>query len=219
MKKLFLVTAVTAIFSLNFCGQTSKDVPPNVKTAFSQKFPSATNVKWDMENEKEWEAEFKMDGKEYSANFDMNATWMETEYEISTTEIPVSVKTTIDKEFAGYKIEKSEVSETADGKVYEFELKKDAEKIEIAIDMNGKVVKKEQMKKQGEEGEDVSNYENGKLVDKEGSFENCIKTEDWNALEPDAPIEFKYYAPGIGVIKEEAEDGSEVVELITIAIQ
>lgn len=120
-------------------------------------------------------------------------------------------------------------------------------------------------------GEDVSNYENGELVDHEGSFEagvddakpgiimlahpvlempyrqeycfgeaedwgkvveedltitvpygtfeNCLKTEDWNALEPDAPIEFKYYAPGIGVIKEEAEDGSEVVELITVTMQ
>jgi len=117
-------------------------------------------------------------------------------------------------------------------------------------------------------GEDVSNYENGKLVDKEGSFEagvdgakpgiimlaypvlempcrqeyyfgkaedwgkvvvkgvtvtvpfgtfeNCLKTADWNALEPDAPVEYKYYAPGIGVSKEEAEDGSEIVELITM---
>jgi hypothetical protein len=120
-------------------------------------------------------------------------------------------------------------------------------------------------------GEDVSNYENGKLVDKEGSFEagidgakpgiimfanpvlempyrqeyhcgvaedwgkvvakgqtitvpygtfgNCIKTEDWNALEPDLPVEYKYYAPGIGVIKEEAADGSEVVEIVGILIQ
>jgi hypothetical protein len=120
-------------------------------------------------------------------------------------------------------------------------------------------------------GEDVTNYENGKMVDKEGSFEagvdgakpgiimlahpvlempyrqeyyfgiaedwgkviakdltitvpygtfeNCIKTEDWNALEPDSPVEYKYYAPGIGVTKEEAADGSEVVELITVTMQ
>ncbi len=116
-------------------------------------------------------------------------------------------------------------------------------------------------------GEDVSNYENGVLQDKDGSFEagiggakpgivmmanpvlelpyrqeysfnvaedwgkvvamglttttpfgtfnNCIKTADWNALEPDAPLEYKYYAPGIGNVKEEAEDGSEVLELIS----
>ncbi len=117
-------------------------------------------------------------------------------------------------------------------------------------------------------GENVSNYENGKLVDNEGSweagideakpgiimlanpvlempyrqeyyfgkaedwgktiakgitvtiplgiYENCIKTADWNAVEPDAPFEFKYYAPGIGLIKEEIADGSEVTELTGI---
>jgi hypothetical protein len=117
-------------------------------------------------------------------------------------------------------------------------------------------------------GEDVSNYENGVLQDKDGSFEagvgeakpgivmmaspvlempyrqeycfniaedwgkvvaigltvttpygtfkDCIKTVDWNALEPDAPLEYKYYAPGFGNVKEEAEDGSEVLELISI---
>jgi hypothetical protein len=117
-------------------------------------------------------------------------------------------------------------------------------------------------------GEDVSNYENGVLVDHEGSFEagtdgakpgiimlanpvlempyrqeyyfnkaedwgkvvekgvtvsttygifnNCIKTADWNALEPDASMEFKYYAPNVGVVKEEIEGSSEYVDLISI---
>ena len=117
-------------------------------------------------------------------------------------------------------------------------------------------------------GEDVSNYENGVLVDHEGSFEagvdgakpgiimlaspviempyrqeyhfnaaedwgkvvaknvtvtttygtfhNCLKTVDWNALEPDEPLEYKYYAPNIGLIKEEIEGTSEFVDLISI---
>ncbi|HEX2394940.1 MAG TPA: hypothetical protein VHI78_06305 [Bacteroidales bacterium] len=117
-------------------------------------------------------------------------------------------------------------------------------------------------------GEDVSNYENGVLQDKEGSFEagvdnakpgiimlafpvlelpyrqeysfgvaedwgkvvavnqsvttpagtfsECIKTADWNALEPDAPLEYKYYAPDIGMVKEEVDGTDEVLELISI---
>jgi hypothetical protein len=117
-------------------------------------------------------------------------------------------------------------------------------------------------------GEDVSNYENGALVDNEGSFEagidgakpgmimmanpiiempyrqeyyfnvaedwgkviakgvsvtttygtfnNCLKTADWNALEPDAPIEYKYYAPNVGLVKEEVEFSDEFVDLISI---
>lgn len=117
-------------------------------------------------------------------------------------------------------------------------------------------------------GEDVSNYENGVLVDHEGSFEagidgakpgiimlanpvlelpyrqeyyfnkaedwgkvlakgvsvtttfgtfdNCLKTADWNALEPDAAMEYKYYAPNVGMVREEIEGSIEFVELISI---
>jgi hypothetical protein len=124
------------------------------------------------------------------------------------------------------------------------------------------------MEMRGILGEDVSNYEDGVLVDHGGSFEtgidgalpgiimmanpilefpyrqefyldraedwakivakgvtvttpagtftDCNKAEEWNALEPDAPHEYTYYAPGIGVVKEEIAGTSEVVELISI---
>jgi hypothetical protein len=49
-----------------------------------------------------------------------------------------------------------------------------------------------------------------------GTFNNCLKTADWNALEPDAPIEYKYYAPNVGLVKEEIEGSSENVDLISI---
>lgn len=144
MKNLFLVIALSAIFTLNACAQ--KNVPANVKTAFNQKFPTATNVKWGKENSKEWEAEFKMDNKEYSANYDNNGSWIETEYVITTNEIPEEVKTAIDKDYVGYNIALSEVSETVTGKVYEFELKKGTKKIEVAFDPYGKVINKDNEK-------------------------------------------------------------------------
>jgi uncharacterized membrane protein YkoI len=143
MKNLIFVLSLIAFFSLNACGQTDKDVPANVKTAFLQKFPNAIKVKWDNEEQHKWEAEFKMDGKEYSANFDTTGVWKETEFEINVKEIPAAVKTTLDKEFAGYKIKESEISETPGGKVYEFELKKSGEDLEVVIDLNGKVISKD----------------------------------------------------------------------------
>jgi hypothetical protein len=155
MKSLVLLIAIAAIFSFNARGQAKEAVPENVKSAFSQKFPDATNVKWDKENATEWEAEFKIGGKKYSANFDNMGTWMETEYEINADEIPAAVKTTLDKDFTGYKIEESEVSETAKGKLYEFELEKAGEEIEAAIDMSGKIVNKEQPKEETEDEEDA----------------------------------------------------------------
>ncbi|MDQ1769323.1 hypothetical protein GQR60_00640 [Labilibaculum sp. A4] len=143
MKNLLLVIVAIAITSVSGCAQNKKAVPNQVKTAFAQKFPDASNVKWDKENDAEWEAEFKMSGKEYSANFNMEGVWLETEFEISSNEIPDQVKSTIEKEFSGYKIEESEMSETADGKCYEFELKMGKTEVEIAINSKGELIKKE----------------------------------------------------------------------------
>lgn len=144
MKNLLLGIATVLLISVNIYGQKDKDVPAVVKNAFSQKFQKATKVKWSNESNKEWEAEFKLEGIEYSANFDLNGTWLETEHEIGGKEIPAPVKTTLDREFSGYKIGESEISETSEGKVYEFELKKNGKKTEVSIDNSGKVLEQEQ---------------------------------------------------------------------------
>ncbi len=154
MKNLFLMFAVVAMFSLNACAQKSKEVPAKVKTSFNQKFPDATRIKWDKENAKEWEAEFKMNGKEYSANFSTEGTWKETEYEIENSEIPAAIKNTLDTEFKGYKVEEAEVSKTVEGKVFEIQLEKGDKEIEVAISPDGKIVKKEAKKKNKEEGDE-----------------------------------------------------------------
>ncbi len=142
MKNLILVIAVSALISLNLSAHTNENVPATVKTAFSQKFATATDVKWGKESETEWEVEFKLDGKSYSANYDLKGEWLETEYAITANEIPAAIKTIVDKEYAGYKIKESEISETAKGKVYELEMVKGKKKVEVAFDMNGKLIKK-----------------------------------------------------------------------------
>lgn len=48
-----------------------------------------------------------------------------------------------------------------------------------------------------------------------GSYTDCIRTEDWNALEPGV-LENKWYCPNVGTVKEEAVEGDqEIVELET----
>ena len=76
---------------------------------------------------------------------------MESEYEITANEIPNAVNATIQKSFAGYKITLSEISETKDGKVYEFGLAKGKNKLEVAIDAGGKVITKENAKEDKED--------------------------------------------------------------------
>ena len=154
MKTSILIIAAVLLISFSASGQSEKNVPANVATAFSQKFPDASKVKWGKEGDKEWEAEFKMNEKDYSANFDNAGAWKETEYEITVKEIPAAVKATLDKDFAGYKVAKSEVSETQEGKIFEFALSKGIEKLEAAIDAAGKVLTKEPVKKEKEDKEE-----------------------------------------------------------------
>jgi hypothetical protein len=150
LKGLLLGSVI--VLSQVACAQES--VPTEVATAFSQKFPTAKNVKWDKETETEWEAEFKLDGKEYSANFTFEGVWQETEYEIKKSEIPAEVQATLTSEFGDFKMEESEISETAEGKVFEFILEKKETTLEVAISPTGKVIKKEVKTEEDEEDKD-----------------------------------------------------------------
>jgi hypothetical protein len=52
-----------------------------------------------------------------------------------------------------------------------------------------------------------------------GSFDNCLQTKEWTPLEPGVE-EHKYYASGIGILKEEAVvGGDEVLELVDITTE
>jgi hypothetical protein len=45
------------------------------------------------------------------------------------------------------------------------------------------------------------------------TYENCLQILDWNPLEPET-MEYKYFAPDVGLIKEEVVGGDEIGELI-----
>ncbi|MAZ28699.1 MAG: hypothetical protein CL868_16680 [Cytophagaceae bacterium] len=153
MKKVILGTALMFMaLASQACNATQGDkVPSNVKQAFAKKFPDAKKVKWDKENDTEWEAEFKMGKVEYSANFLMDGTWKETEHEIKKTEIPEAVLSTLKKEFPDFKIEEAEISETATGSHYELEIEKGENTLEVAIDGQGTLVSKETMDEDDED--------------------------------------------------------------------
>ena len=50
-----------------------------------------------------------------------------------------------------------------------------------------------------------------------GTFGGCIETQDWNPLEPDAPVEHKFYCPDIGLAREEG-NGTSFIELIEFTL-
>lgn len=149
--KLLLSIVITGFF---VSCSNAQDAPKPVKDAFAKKFSNAKSVKWGKENDSEWEAEFKMDGSEYSANFMQDGTWKETEHEMKMNDMPSNVMEAVKTQYPDYKMSEPEMSETAAGMVYEFELKKGAEKMEIAMDAQGKVMNKKMSDNEDKDGED-----------------------------------------------------------------
>ena len=145
MKTLQVLLGSFLVFTL-LSFAPPQETPKVVKEAFAHKFPSAKNQKWSLEKNQEWEAEFKMNKVEYSANFVENGTWKETEHSIEISQVLPEMQANLDKSYSGYKIEEAEISETKDGVVYEFEMKKGKSKVEVTMNKSGKIVKSEIMK-------------------------------------------------------------------------
>ena len=144
MKYLLLVTMFSFGILSTSCAQNKKVAPESVQAAFKARFPTVQKAKWDMEDDTEWEAEFKMDGEEMSANFRNDGTWTETETEIKTADLPEAVKDAIASQFAGYKMEEASLVETPDMAAdYEVELEKGETTIEALFKADGTLIKQE----------------------------------------------------------------------------
>lgn len=150
MKKLSL-GIILALFGITVaCAQ--QKVPAEVQKSFNQKFPESKSVKWEMENASEWEAEFKMNGKEKSAGFDLQGNWQQTETEIKVAELPDAITNAIRTQFAGYKVEEPEMLEMANGEVaYEVELEKGKEEWEAVFATDGSLKSKKQLQDDNED--------------------------------------------------------------------
>ena len=112
MKKYFIISILMFSQIISFA-QKSK-VTIEAQKAFQTNFPTAKEVKWEMESKDDYEASFVMDGKKGSANFSGKGEWMETEMAIPQANTPKSVMDGFNKAFAGatikevYKIESKE---------------------------------------------------------------------------------------------------------------
>jgi hypothetical protein len=147
MKKyVFICTAILAGLSAT-AQDKNVTVPDAVKTAFAKKFPSVKNVEWSKENDKEFEAEFKVGSTEQSANFDTAGTWLETETKIKTSELPSAVSKAIATKYPDYKIEEAEKTEKPGNVItYEVKVEKGETSYEVLVSPDGKIIKAEEEK-------------------------------------------------------------------------
>ena len=153
MNKLTITVFGLALLLLHAC-DADKKVPEKVKTSFEQKFPDAKNVEWAMENDTEWEAEFTMNGVEYSSNFTVDGEWTETEFEMKISELPEAVQIVIGSDYSDYNIDGIESSETKEGKIYEIALEKGESNVELSISEEGVIINKVTVEENEEDSKD-----------------------------------------------------------------
>lgn len=114
MKNVLIILAIMLSSTLaNAQKVASSNVPANVKAALQKNYPNVKEVKWEKEHGN-YEAEFKVDGLEYSVVINVSGTILETEVELAENELPQKARTYIATNYKGSKIK--EVARITDNK-------------------------------------------------------------------------------------------------------
>jgi hypothetical protein len=152
MKNLILLISICIVLNgATFAQKVTEDkIPAVVKKEFLKKFPNTSKSKWEMEKD-EYEVNFIQNKTEISANFDKNGKLLETEIEITEKELPQIVKSSVEKNFRDYKMHEFSKIEKADKSVlYEVELSKNKEKLDVKFSSNGDLIDKKDISKEKE---------------------------------------------------------------------
>jgi Putative beta-lactamase-inhibitor-like, PepSY-like len=138
MKKCIVMFAAIATISLSAHAQklAAAKVPVAVRAAFAKQFEGAI-AKWEKENG-EYEAGFKMNGKEMSALFTADGKMTESEVSMLPTDLPAKVLAYVKANYKAKKIKGGAKITKADGTVnYEAALNG----MDAMFDADGKFLK------------------------------------------------------------------------------
>ena len=117
-------TAIILLFSITTFAQ--KNIPAEVKAAFSKQYPEVKKVKWENEDGK-FEAGFKQNKVECSVLMNSKGKIIETENEIRITDLSKSITDYVAKNYPNQNIKSAAKITDAEGAVtYEAEVKVDA---------------------------------------------------------------------------------------------
>lgn len=137
MKQFYCVAIILFTLSASAQEMRDTDVPAEVKAAVQKSYKDAKGLKWEKEGPN-FEAEFVWEGKETSAVYDQNGTFLEVEIEFKLADIPAAARDYLSKNYTSKKINEVTKISKADGSItYEIEIKKK----DLFFDANGQFIK------------------------------------------------------------------------------
>lgn len=143
--KLSLLPLIIGILCLTSCDKDNDSILPNetVTKAFTEKFPTASQVKWEKKNTY-MVADFVYDQYKTSAWFDNNGQWYMTETELRSLEaLPEAVRTALkNSKYANWATDDIDCLERPDTeKVYVIEVKNGREEYDLYYSEDGILIK------------------------------------------------------------------------------
>ena len=141
--KRYALLGILALFAGALLAQ--EEVPAVVEAAFAAHFPGAGFIEWEDVKDGIYEVDFEQDGKDMMAKFDADGNWVETEIEITETELPEAVWKAITAQFAGYSIDKVETEATTERPLaYKVRLKQKHAEMKVTFSTDGEILKKKE---------------------------------------------------------------------------
>jgi uncharacterized membrane protein YkoI len=134
---LFVMLGATAVSAQEM---QVTDVPAELKKSFEQSYPDASEVEWEMKGDT-LIVEFEINNEEQEVWYTPDGQTAKTVKEITETDLPEPVKSTINEKYSDYTIDSIDLIEEAGSTVYEVELQKGwtTEK-DVIFDASGKVL-------------------------------------------------------------------------------
>ncbi|MFC0605677.1 PepSY-like domain-containing protein [Winogradskyella pulchriflava] len=140
MKKL-LIPIFVIVLAFNCNTNASAQAPDAVKKTFQSKYPGENDPDWHKDANGYYEANFKIDGIKYRADFKADGSWVETETSIDKKDLPKAIKKVIESKFKDEDItEVEKVQSATKGEFYDVEFKQKGKNKDVEFRADGTII-------------------------------------------------------------------------------
>lgn len=146
MKKIILSLFVSfETFTMNAQKISVENLPQEVVTAFKAKFSIAEKTNWEIDYDN-YQANFVVGKSEFSAKFDKDGKWIETDTYLKPSELPKIIKEALSAkygELSGYKIDDAIKIEKEKETIYVMEVTRGENTYDVEFDQEGEMTKED----------------------------------------------------------------------------